>query len=184
MERYWRFRFTFAHYVRTLLRFKTDRPDIKSINFHNIVYKQIMWEMIQMTLARVVKVLEFTAMITKTSWTQNIVIDTIKDWGYEEHLHFRHTLPDVTVIQVSYNVDLLPTNANLGRIMRIMEINIGLLEPLFVLNIQIFDINIWLLVVSKTLCGITKMVSKSRNHVSTASRNWLYFTQLSNNQKE
>ena len=37
---------------------------------------------------------------------------------------------------------LLPTNANLGRIMRIMEINIWLLEPLFVLNTQIFDINI------------------------------------------
>ena len=37
---------------------------------------------------------------------------------------------------------LLPTNANLGRIMRIIEINIWLLEPLFVLNIQIFDINI------------------------------------------
>ena len=32
-----------------------------------------------MTLARVVKVLEFTAMITETSWTQNIVIDTLKD---------------------------------------------------------------------------------------------------------
>ena len=46
----------------------------------------------------------------------------------------------VTVIQVSYNVDLLPTNANLGRIMRIMEINIWLLEPLFILNIQIFNI--------------------------------------------
>ena len=37
---------------------------------------------------------------------------------------------------------LLPTNANLGRIMRIIEINIWLLEPLFVLNIQIFNINI------------------------------------------
>ena len=60
------------------------------------------------------------------------------------HLHFGHTLPDVTVIRikVSYSVDLLPTNANLGRIMRIMEINIWLLKPLFVLNIQIFDINI------------------------------------------
>ena len=32
--------------------------------------------MIQMTLARIVKVLEFTAMITQTSWIQNIVIDT------------------------------------------------------------------------------------------------------------
>ena len=42
----------------------------------------------------------------------------------------------------SYNVDLLPTNAKLGRIVRIMEINIWLLEPLFVLSIQMFDINI------------------------------------------
>ena len=57
-----------------------------------------------------------------------------------EHLHFGHALPDVTVIQVSYNVDLRQTNANIGRIMRIMEINIWFLEPLFVLNIQIFDI--------------------------------------------
>ena len=56
------------------------------------------------------------------------------------YVHFGHTLLDVTVIKVSYNVDLLPTKANLGRIMRIMEINIWLLEPLFVLNIQIFDI--------------------------------------------
>ena len=34
--------------------------------------------MIQMTLARTVNVLEFTAMITQTNWIQNIVIDTIK----------------------------------------------------------------------------------------------------------
>ena len=65
--------------------------------------------------------------------------DTMKESGYEEHLHFGHTLPDVTVIQVSYNVDLLQTNTNLGRITRIMKINTWLLEPLF---IQIFDINI------------------------------------------
>ena len=95
-----------------------------------------------MTLARIVKVLEFTAMINQTSWIQNFVIDTIKEGGYEEHLHFGHTFLDVTVIQVSYSVDLLPTNANLGRVMRIMEINIWSLEPLFVLNIEIFDINI------------------------------------------
>ena len=38
-------------------------------------------------------------------------------------------------------VALLPTNANLGRIMRIIEMNIRLYEPLFILNIQIFDIN-------------------------------------------
>ena len=51
--------------------------------------------MIQMTLARIVKVLELTAMITQTSWIQNIVIDTIKEGGYEEeHLHFGHTLPN------------------------------------------------------------------------------------------
>ena len=98
--------------------------------------------MIQMTLAGIVKVLEFAAMITQTSWIQNIVIDTIKELGYEEHLHFGHTLPEVTAIQVSYNVDLVPTNAKLGRIMRIMEINIWLLETLFVRGIQIFDINI------------------------------------------
>ena len=36
-------------------------------------------------------------------------------------------------------MDLLPTNAKLGRIMRIMEINIWLLETLFVLSIQIFE---------------------------------------------
>ena len=71
--------------------------------------------MTQMALARIVKVLEFTAMITQTSWVQN----------------------SVTVIQDSYNVDLLPTNAKLGRIVRIMEI-IWLLET-FVLSIQIFD---------------------------------------------
>ena len=35
--------------------------------------------MIQMTLARTVKVLEFTAIITQTSWIQNIVIDTIRN---------------------------------------------------------------------------------------------------------
>ena len=36
-------------------------------------------------------------------------------------------------------MDLLPANAKLGRIMRIMEINIWLLETLFVLSIQIFE---------------------------------------------
>ena len=58
-----------------------------------------------MTLPRIVKVLEFTEMITQTSRIQNIVIDTIKKRGYEEHLHFGHTLLDVTVIriQVSYS---------------------------------------------------------------------------------
>ena len=73
-----------------------------------------------MTLLRIVKVLEFTAMITQTSWIQNIVIDT-------------------TVIQVSHNVDLLLVNAKLGQIMRIMEINIWLLDTLFILIIQIFE---------------------------------------------
>ena len=86
-----------------------------------------------MTLTRIVKVLEFTAMITQTSWIQDIVIDTIKECGYKEHLHFGHTLPDVTVIQVSHNVDLLLVNAKLGQIMRIMEINIWLLGTLFIL---------------------------------------------------
>ena len=65
-----------------------------------------------------------------------------------------------------------------------MEMNIWLLELLLVVNIQIFDINIWLFLMSKTLFGVTKMVSKSRNHVSTASRNLLYFTLESDNQKE
>ena len=46
------------------------------------------------------------------------------------------------VFKVSYNVDLLPTNAKRGRIMRIMKINIWLLEALFIVSIQIFDINI------------------------------------------
>ena len=32
-----------------------------------------------MTLARIVKALERTAMITQTSWIQNIVIDAIKE---------------------------------------------------------------------------------------------------------
>ena len=57
----------------------------------------------------------------------------------KEHLHFGHTLPDVTVIQVSHNVDLLLVNAKLGQTMRIMEINIWLLETLFILSIQIFE---------------------------------------------
>ena len=58
----------------------------------------------------------------------------------KEHLQFGHTLPDVTVIQaqVSHSVDLLPTNAKLGRIMRILQINIWLFETLFILSIQIF----------------------------------------------
>ena len=104
-----------------------------------VKYNVDVWTMIQMTLTRIVKVLEFTAMITQTSWIQNIVIDTIKEWGYKEHLHFGHTLSDVTVIQVSHNVDLLMVNAKLGQIMRIMEINIWLLETLFILSIQIFE---------------------------------------------
>ena len=44
--------------------------------------------------------------------------------------------------EVCLNLTLLPTNANLGRITRIMETNISLLELLFVLNNQIIDINI------------------------------------------
>ena len=39
-------------------------------------------------------------------------------------------------------VALLPMNTNLGRNMRIMEMNIWLLEqPLLILKIEIFDIN-------------------------------------------
>ena len=102
-------------------------------------YNVDVWTMIQMTLTRIVKVLEFTAMIKQTSWIQNIVIDTIKEWGCKEHLHFGDTLPDVTVIQVSHNVDLLLVNTKLGQIMRIMEINIWLLETLFILSIQTFE---------------------------------------------
>ena len=65
----------------------------------------------------------------------------------KEHLHFGHTLPDVTVIQaqVSHNVHLLPTNAKLERILRILEINIWLFETLFVLSIQIFGGSIFYL---------------------------------------
>ena len=36
-------------------------------------------------------------------------------------------------------MDLLPTNAKLGRIMGTMEINIWLLETLFILSIDIFE---------------------------------------------
>ena len=68
--------------------------------------------------------------------------------------------------------------------MTIMEMDIWLLEPLFVQNIQIFDINTGLLVMFKTLFGVTKMIFKNRNHVSTTSRNLLYFTLSSNNEKE
>ena len=68
--------------------------------------------------------------------------------------------------------------------MTIMEMNIWLSEPLFVQNIQIFDINISLLVMFKTLFRVTKMIFKNWNHVSTASRNLLYFTLSSNNEKE
>ena len=68
--------------------------------------------------------------------------------------------------------------------MTIMEMNVWLLEPLFVQNIQIFDINILLLVMFKTLFGVTKMIFKKRNHVFTASWNLLYFTLSSNNEKQ
>ena len=44
------------------------------LNFRNNVHKQIRLSMIQMALARIVTLLEFTAMITQTSWIQNIVI--------------------------------------------------------------------------------------------------------------
>ena len=76
---------------------------------------------------------------------------------------------------LQFGSTLLPTNANFGRIIWIMDTNVWLLEPLFVLNIQLFDIYIWLLVMSKSLSGVKKMVSKSRNHVSTASRSFLFF---------
>ena len=64
------------------------------------------------------------------------------------------------------------------------EYECSIIEAVFVLNIQIFDFNIWLLVMSKSLFGVTKMVYKSRNHVFTASRNFPYFTLKSNNRKE
>ena len=41
-------------------------------------------------------------------------------------------------------VVLLPMNSNIGQIMRIMEMNICLLEPLFILYIQKLNINIWI----------------------------------------
>ena len=53
-------------------------------------------------------------------------------------IHFQISQLFKSVIQVG----LLATNAKLGRIMRIMEINNWLLEALFILSIQMFDINI------------------------------------------
>ena len=44
----------------------------------------------------------------------------------------------MSVIQVSHNVDLLLVNTKLGQIMRTMEINIWLLETLFILIIVKF----------------------------------------------
>ena len=92
-------------------------------------------------------------------------------------------LSDLTMLQkingseawalMTSGVALLPTNSNLGQIMRIMEMNISLLEPLFILYVQIFNNNILILAMTKTLFGITKMVSKN---ASTAGRNLLYFT--------
>ena len=52
-----------------------------------------------------------------------------------------HSIPRI-FMQRAKSFPLLLTNANLGRIMRIMETNISLLELLFVLNNQIIDINI------------------------------------------
>ena len=83
---------------------------------------------------------------------------------------------EVANSHIWFKTRLLPTNANLGRIMRIMETNISLLELLFVLNNQIIDINIRLLAMLKSLFGVTKMIFKRRNHLSTTSRNLLYFT--------
>ena len=48
-----------------------------------------------MTLAKIIKVLDFTAMITQTSWIQNIVIDTkgmricrtSSFWSYTSRCH-------------------------------------------------------------------------------------------------
>ena len=57
-------------------------------------------------------------------------------------------------------VGLLPTSVNLGRITWIMETNIWLLALMFVLNIQIFDIYIWLLVKPKSLFQVTNMISE------------------------
>ena len=68
---------------------------------------------------------------------------------------------------------LLPTDSNLGQIMRTMQMNVWSLELLIILYIQIFNTNIWILVMSKILFEITKMVS---NSAPTASRNLLYFT--------
>ena len=44
--------------------------------------------MIQMTLARIVRVSEFTAMITQTSWIQKIIIDERQAWtNYENNVN-------------------------------------------------------------------------------------------------
>ena len=71
---------------------------------------------------------------------------------------------------------LLPTSVNLGRITWIIETNIWLLALMFVLNIQIFNIYIWLLVKPKSLFQVTNMISEGRNHIPTANTNLLYFT--------
>ena len=71
---------------------------------------------------------------------------------------------------------LLPTSVNLGRITWVMKTNIWLLALMFVLNIQIFDIYIWLLVKPKSLFQVTNMISEGRNHVPAANTNLLYFT--------
>ena len=55
------------------------------------------------------------------------------------------------------------------------ETNIWLLEMLFVMNIQMFDIYILLLVTPKQIVQVTKMISEGRNHVSTPIINLLYF---------
>ena len=77
---------------------------------------------------------------------------------------------------------LLPTNANLGRIMRKMEMNV-LITGAIVCS-KYSNIRYQHLIMFKTLFGVTKMILKSGNHVSTASRNFLYFTLSSNNEKE
>ena len=84
-----------------------------------------------------------------------------------------------TKFYLSFNASLTAdvTNVDLGRIMRTMEMNIWLLEALFVLNIEIFHINIWLLVMSKTFWAVT---SKSKNVYSKIFWNQLASSKTGN----
>ena len=112
----------------------------------------------------------FNADLLNTNFVYSIILGLARP----SHMAYCVFRREIQALKADFH--LLPTSANLGRIMWIMETNIWLLELLLVLNIQIFDIYIWLLVKSKSLFQVTKMISEGRNHVSTATTNLLYFT--------